>query len=433
MSQVVIGGGASGVHAAAALSDAVLLEPESVAGGLAWPEVPIGRGVCSDVNREAVAELAGSAPAAAGFSMGLWAGGQSWSLPFQRRDLARILPGSESRRALVDWTRARAEMLARDSLLGGGYEQRTYKDWVIRRYGGAAYRLLYGPYAHKRFGDPEQVGVSSALLHHALVLDDGLVGIGSSPEAGWSSLLDGVDVRTDTGLAGIELADGRVSRVLTDDGAMDVDELWLACSLADAAELLGDVIPLGIRKDLEVIRTRHRIQVVVGADASGETPAELHVVDEAPFFRVTVPELLPGGDGLSGHLIAHLSVEDGDPLWSAGDARVIDAVCSALGSTGIAKARATGARVLRMADHDPAWTGPWHPAHNRAAAWFHARGIRLVGRLATHRHADVGQLLAHAMHVAMDPKDWHEATRTRLDPPVRLDDLDVSITRFVER
>ena len=431
MSQVVIGGGPSGVVAAAALEGAVLLDPDRHVGGLEWTEVPVDRGVCDAANAETVAQLAGGAPVATGFGKGLWAGGQVWSLPFQRRELRTILP--DSGRALVEWTRARAELVARDSLLGGGYEERTYKDWVVQRYGGSAFRLLYGPYAHKRFGDPEVAGVSLARLHHGLVLDEGLVGVGATPAAGIEAMLSGVDVRTDVGLAGIELEDDHVKRVLTSDGAVDCDELFLACTLADAAELLGDQLPLGIRTDIGVFTTRHRLQVVVTAELPGDMPAEVHVVDDAPFFRVTVPELLPGGDALAGKLIAHVAVDDGDPLWTSGDGRVVEAVVAGLASTGIARAHDGDARVVRLADWDPAWTGPWHPAWHRVAAWFHKRGIRLVGRVATHRHADLGASLAHAQHVANAADDYHEAGRIRLDPPVRLDDLDVSITRFVER
>lgn len=436
MAKVVIGGGPSGVLAASCLDGAVLLEPEAHAGGVEWPEVPIDRGVAEAVEgaADAIARRAGSAPVAVGFSKGIWSGGALFGIPFSRRQLREMLPSGETSRALLEWTKTRAELIARDTLLGGGYEERFYRDWVVQRYGRSAYQLLYGPYAHKRFGDPEGSSVSLARLHHGLVRDVGVVGIGASPAEGWSTLLEGTEVKTDVGIEGIEVADGRVARVLTDDGAMDVDELWFAGPLHELAEALSDELELGLRMDVGTIETRHRIQVVLPMAARADLPAEIHVVDEAPFFRLTLPELLPGGAALAGHAIAHISCEDGDTLWSASDSRVSEAVASAMSSIGLPAGQASGARVLRLSDYDAAWRGPWHPAWIRLATALEKMGIHLVGRCGMHRHMSAGQELQYYEGLLdTDGPDWHELCRMHLDPPVKLDDLDVSITRFVER
>jgi len=435
MAKVVIGGGPSGIAAAACLGDATLLEAEAHAGGLPWPEVPVDRGVVEEVGGvgASIARHAGAAPVAAGWSRGLWCGGKLWDLPFSRRQLREMLPGGEARRALLEWTRTRAELLARDTLLGGGYEERSYRDWVVQRYGRSAYQLLYGPYGHKRFGDPEVATVNLARLHHGLVRDAHVVGIGASPAAGIAAMLEGTTVRPDCGIEGIELSEGRVSRVLTDEGAVEVDTLWSAAPLHELAEYLGDALSLGLRSDIGGLVSRHRIQVVVPIDGRGDLPGEVHVVDEAPFFRVTLPELVPGGEALAGHAVAHLSVADGDPLWSAADKRVVDAVVAGMQSIGLARASGVG-RVLRLSDYDPAWHGSWHPAWTRVAAALQKMGIVLVGRAGMHRHIHLGQDLAYGDGLLDESgPDWHELARTLLDPPVKLDDLDVSITRFVER
>ena len=52
-------------------------------------------------------------------------------------------------------------------VVGGGMEERSHKDWVVRRMGEPAWRHLYRSYAERRWGLPsEQLSVSLARMYH---------------------------------------------------------------------------------------------------------------------------------------------------------------------------------------------------------------------------------------------------------------------------
>jgi hypothetical protein len=330
-------------------------------------------------------------------------------------------------KALNDWTRTRGRRGLR-SVIGGGHEERSYRDWVVYRHGGAAYRLLFSSWAERRFGSPEQASVSLAHLHHGQP-EQAEVALGRSPEAGWKHLLARVpEVRTWVGIEGIEFEDGRAARVRTDEWTIDIDgPLYISAPPSELADWLEDELSLEMLREVRRLRTRHRLQV--GLKMSGPLPDELQVLDDAPFFRLTSMEPLGGQPGL---VVAHISCDDQNPLWTAGEDRVANEVAEAASALGLGRAEAAG--VQRLADYDPVWqTEPWHPIHVRVSAALAERNIQLVGRAATFRWADPGQELAFAKALGANPDDWHELQRVILDPPVRPDDQDASITRFVER
>ena len=332
-----------------------------------------------------------------------------------------------SARALNDWTRTRGRRGLR-SLIGGGHEERSYRDWVVYRHGGAAYRLLFSSWAERRFGSPEQASVSLAHLHHGQP-EQAEVALGRSPESGWKHLVDRVpEVRTWVGIEGIEFEDGRAVRVRTDEWTIDLDgPLYVAAPPSELADWLEGEVSEELLREVRRLRTRHRLQV--GLNMSGPLPDEVHVLDDAPFFRLTRAEAVGGAPAL---MVAHISCDDQNPLWTAGEDRVAQQVAEAASSLGLGAARPAG--VQRFADYDPVWqTEPWHPIHVRISTALEAMGIQLVGRAATFRWADAGQELAYATALGQSPDDWHELQRTILDPPVRPDDEDASITRFVER
>ena len=61
--------------------------------------------------------------------------------------------------------RARARRV-KQRFVGGGFEERTYRDWVVQRFGDSAYFALYRDYAERRWGPPELTSVSAARVYH---------------------------------------------------------------------------------------------------------------------------------------------------------------------------------------------------------------------------------------------------------------------------
>lgn len=424
MPKVVIGGGPSGVRAAAALG-AILLEAEGQAGGIVHPAFGEDRGVAGAQDAQFVDEGYGAAPSVR-LNRGVIVRGVVHSLPLRRRQLPQMLREG-SARALSDWSQTRGRQALR-SLIGGGHEERSYRDWVVHRHGAAAFNLLFSSWAARRFGAPESASVSLAHLHHSSP-EQAEVGLGSSPEAGWKHLVGRVpEVRTWVGIEGIDLEDGRAVRVRTDEWTLELDgPLYVAAPLAELADWLDEQIPAEILRELRKRPTRHRIQV--GLRMTGDLPDELHVLDDAPFYRLNRAQALGGDASL---VVAHLSCDDQNPLWTSGESRVAEEIAEAASGLGLGTAEPLG--VQRLPDYDPVWTTePWHPAHVRICAALEQAGIQLVGRAATYRWVDPGQELAFATGLGESPEDWHELQRIILDPPVRPDDERASLTRFVER
>ena len=185
---------------------------------------------------------------------------------------------------------------------------------------------------------------------------------------------------------------------------------------------------------LQRLRGRHRISVAMRRVGAGEElPAELHVADPAPFFRLSRPELLFDDVELSGVVVAELSLAAEDPRAALSDAELAALVAESVRRLGLPELDTSTARVRRLAHYDPEWIGPWHPNHLAMALALSAMGLHLVGRLATHRFVDAGRELQYINALLKRPGELRELSRTLLDPPVTLNDQDVSLTRFVER
>ncbi|MCB9758699.1 MAG: hypothetical protein H6739_02570 [Alphaproteobacteria bacterium] len=434
MSRTILGGGPSALRAAAALEGARWLSsgPDRL-----HPELPEDRGLIEDVPgaAEALAAAYGAAPPVDGWTVGIHLDGEILTLPFHRRELLRLLPPLIARDAFAGWVRTRGRIRAQ-KLIGGGFEERCYQDWPVQRFGVAAYERLYARYGAARFGDPEQVNVSAARLHHALPSVGRFVAPGAGPAAGWQALRAAASDRQDIDeIDHIEVRDGKVSAIAAAGGAVPVDgELFYAGPLPPLADWLGDAIPPDLAWDLRGLTTRHRALVaMLRVGAGAELPDELHVLDGAPFFRVSRPERLLGAGDLKGMLLFHLAFDVGDPLWALDDGALADAVAEAARALGLPDVDPATARVDRLPDHDPSWVGPWHPRHVRITDGLQALGVHLVGRAATHRFIDAAQELRLVDALGRNPADAHEHQRTLLDPPVKLDDQDISITRFLER
>ncbi len=365
----------------------------------------------------------------------LWVGGRLVDLPLSRLRLREILPEGEYLRSLGDQARARAKVILRH-FVGGGAEERTYRDWVVQRYGSLTYESLHAPYARNRWGDPGVLNVSLARLHHAAVEEVPRVALGDSPRAGWEALCAGIQSEEGVEVESLGVKDGRVRQLRTAEGSRDVDALYCACPVAQVLAWLGDEVEAGLKWDVSRLPHRHRVQVafpvIGGEDVTRGLPEEIHVVHaDAPFFRLTRPEALPGAGDLAGWLVAHLSMGPSDRRWSLSDTDLCNVVAEGLASLGLHVFVGEG-RVERFRAYDPGWVGPWHPVQIRVLAALEALGITMVGRVGGYRWLDPGQELAVGMALGSEEASHpREIFRVLADPPVRALDEDTSLDAFV--
>ena len=83
---------------------------------------------------------------------------------------------------------------------------------------------------------------------------------------------------------------------------------------------------------------------------TGDLPDELHVLDDAPFYRLNRAQALGGDASL---VVAHLSCDDQNPLWTSGESRVAEEIAEAASGLGLGTAEPLG--VQRLPDYDPVW------------------------------------------------------------------------------
>lgn len=437
MSRIIIGGGPAGLRAAAAAQDATLFDPTETLGGLTHPELPEDRGLADPAGEAQIAAVYGAAPAipAERLTTALRCNGVTVALPMRRRQLASLLPKDALVPAIVEMARVRARARMHD-LMGGGQERRSVAHWGDHLFGQVLYDQVYNAYIRQRYGDPEELNVSVARVHHGVAAPDSWVGLGRTPAEGVAALRRKIPrVHQGVRLEAIEVRGGKVDALRTAEGRVELPgELWYAGPLESLGGLLGDALPTGPRWQLQRLRGRHRVSVAMRRVGAGdELPAELHIADPAPFFRLSRPELLFDDVDLAGLVVAELSLAADDPRAALSDVDLATLVADAVKTLGLPELDTSTVRVRRLHHYDPEWIGPWHPNHLAMALALSAMGIHLVGRLATHRYVDVGQELQYMAALQKRPGELRELSRTLLDPPVTLNDQDVSLTRFVER
>jgi hypothetical protein len=327
-------------------------------------------------------------------------------LPMRKRDLVRLL-GEAAPGVLAHYALARLASRRRQ-LEGVGIEERTYEDWVRRRMGAAAHDLLYASYAEHRFGAPTQeLSVSVARLHH-----------GARPQPARADRVDprGVEIRVGS-VRRLVVEAGRVRRIELDDGTLDCDGLWIARSPATIAHWLGDALDPALRVDAQRLVADSAVRVALAGDVPLD---EIHVLDrDAPFFRVRRTESA---------VAFHVRVPQGTAV---DESAIVDAVSAAAAKLGSFSAQ--GARVDVVADAAPRWLVGTHARLRRVLAAWSALGIAGVGRSGTMSLVDRATEIAFARALAHGEADQRELHRRLLDPPVRVDDLDASLLRFVER
>lgn len=365
---VIVGGGPGAVQAAGALRalgrHVVLLQEGPVAGQLTHAEVPVGRGVAESGGER----LTDWRPV--DVDRGVLVHDRVIPLPMRPNHLFRAMPPRVHPEAARAFAKARANIQLRE-FIGGGREQRSYRDWVVQRFGEPVFRQLYAPYCTKRFGDPTRVTANAARRVHA-----GESGTLVAPVQGAGvavkAALAGVEVRTDVVVTGLEA--GRVlttAGVVEGDVFVDVPPPRAVAWMPDNAALVHEV---------ERLESHHAIEVIVAGGA--ELPFETHVVDErAAFFRLIRAGRLPGNPDV---LVAHYAVGGDDPRWELDDATLVSATVGMLRAIGVRDAEAGLGAVRRIAEHHPVWSSTHHARMRVYLLALERLGITPVGRAGLH-------------------------------------------------
>ncbi|MFT5587150.1 MAG: hypothetical protein ACI9VR_004758 [Cognaticolwellia sp.] len=428
MPPVLIGSGPCALRAAAAIPQVQWLDASPRV--VDHPHLPVDMGLFEDHGTAGIVQELAGASSSVSLNSQILAKGRRLELPFRRRELARMLPLKGAQRALTDWTKTRANIRARE-VIGGGHEQRCYRDWVVYRYGRALYEQIHAPYAERRFGDPDAVAIAVAKIHHGVTDSPGWARFGESASSAHESLLSHTQ-REAAEFEGVELQDGKVCAVFTDQGRVETNRLFWAGPIPELAEWLEGEVSEVMAVDMRRLKTRHRIEAFLPMPGAELLPEVLHIVDKAPFFRVTPVSMKD--DGILDGVCCHIALDDGAPEWGMGDARLLAQCAEAISALEIGRADESSGLLRRMADYDPAWqVGRWFPDATRVTRALHEMGIGLVGRSAAYRWMDPGQSLRLARSIGEDPGVWHEALRTQVDPPIKLADEGVPVTRFIER
>lgn len=362
------------------------------------PDRMLGSGWCAEPAPSGFA----SAPSPA---RGLLIRGKVLPLPLSRSDLGRLLPAPQLARASLALGRARASS-AIAAFVGGGREERSYKDWVQYRFGQPLYQALFAPYATARFGDPETLLCGVARVVHGEVrtegcsVPDGLLHDDGPTERAVVTAIRRGQVTTEAGdLQGavvIDLAPSELLRVWEHDVTLDLD-----------ASRLG---------------ARHGIDVFV----SGRLPdgiTELHVVG-APFFRAVAT---PDG------VVLHLAVEPGAPEWSEDDQALAQRLVTAAEAAGLPGLSAVGATIRRLPRHYPVWS----TSHlTRLRTWTDAlvdAGIEPVGRLGLVAPMSPAAIAAYAEDRLIRGASLRDCIRSHVEPPTRDAEARPRLSAFVGR
>lgn len=424
---VVVGGGPGGVHAAAALAMAgrrvTLLQEGPHVGGYAHPDIPLSRGVTPAAGPLAE-QLHGAMVPVEGLDRGIHLDGRTHRLPLGRAEIARLVPPAQAASAAVAWSRTRGTIELR-KIIGGGSELRTYRDWVVQRFGEPVFERFYAAYCQARFGAPDEISCNAARVFHGTVAEGPVY----APARGPALPSGGFDVRTDVVIRSVQ-----GGQVETDDGLF-TGEVFLDVAPRRVVEWLGAAATPAMVNDVGFLTARNALQVLVRCpEGAADLPFETHVLGGAPFYRIVRPALLPGCGALEGTLSVHYALDAGDPLWAAEDAVVASRTVEALAAIGIGGASADGARVQRIRDHHPNWMGTHLVRMRRYLIGLEDLELVPVGRAGLHAPLELAAETAWLEGLLLSERPTLRALlRHHVEPPV-LDSADrAHLTRFVER
>jgi hypothetical protein len=365
-----------------------------------------------------------------GPARGLAIGGQVIALPVPAPALPGLVsavPGAARLRSLA---RARVRN-ALAEVVGGGQEERSYEDWAVRRFGRPLHDGIFAPYAVARWGRPaDDLAASLARVVHGT--PDPRTPHAPVPDCGkrWSDALHGASVQVQELQAPLQLVveDGKVGAIGSADGTVHTlpGPLWTTCSPDRVARWLGADCPVEARAQAphlpmaDVLATR-----VSGLDSLG--PAELHVVAGGGAVWAAV----------AGPVVPGRQLRTTLPLGSSLDQSDLDVLSHRALSTLRSAAGCDGGAieaVVGVPSWQPAWTPTSHARLRRVLLAWDALGIIPVGRGGLYADVDPPLIQAHVQSLLDGPggSSWDRLRRFAA-PPVRAKDLDVPLTRLIER
>lgn len=437
--RLVIGVGPDALRAAAvraALEGPVTLVQQGPGGsGLEHPDLPLdsGRLSASPSSRGLAEQVLGPLVEAPAGSRGVLLGGRISSLPLRRRGLLAFLPPAHRVELIRGWLRAR-RAIANADLTGTDREERTYKDWVVRRMGEPAWTFLIRDWVGRRAGvDPELLGAPAARWAHATP-DPGPHQVpGGRPhvalEAAEALLrARGGRVLSHARPVRLHLAGGRVRGVELSDGQrLDAaGPVWVARAPATVLSWLPQDLAAPLVQDAARLPRVDLVVVCLKGEVDG-LPETLHVLDAgAPFFTVLTPY------GIKEYALFLSSLPSGAPTPALED--LARRTAEAARRLGVGEFTPQEARMERAIEHLPVWTEGAHARFHRLVNLFGDIGILTVGRRGAMCPLDVGQEIELAAALAgQESPDLRGALRAWAEPPPRQDDLHVALRPFIHR
>lgn len=430
---IVIGHGPCALRAAGALSltgqpvTLLLLSPHPL--GLADPTLPAGRAAweAATADRKEAEGILGALRPADDLRVGIQSDSDLRSLPLSVTQVHQLFPSGSRRAAAQSWLRARGRNGLAE-LIGGGQEERSYRDWVVRRMGAPAWEELYSPYVRRRWA-PEADDLSASLarrVHGPTTETPRWV-----PADGRSASLEharaairasGGEIKLGVQVHRLGLSDGQVDSVDTHDGKVSVDgPLYTTVAPGHLATWLGDALPGTVRHDATHLEAAPMAVVGMRAQRPG-APDEVHILaSQARFWRTVA---VPGSDGRRAF---HVTLPAGQVPPDAGE--LIQEVATSARDLGW-EVDPEEATVDILEDWVPRWTATGHARMRVVSRAFREVGVHGVGRAGAFADLDPPAEVAYARHVARDPLAvW----RRLAAPPVRAADLGARITRFLCR
>lgn len=431
---VVIGSGADGLRAAAMLASTgvsvCLLQESETPHGFVHPSLGEGDGrLHIEPSLKGAAErVLGPLVDAPPVQRWVFSNGVMHALPLTRRSVASIF----ERDHLADVGRRFVERRVRNGLIpltGEGQEERTYREWVVRRMGDPAYQHAYSNYALRRWGlDGDSLSVAVARAHHNPHARSSPVMLGGDQNT-WSDVAvetirrNGGEVHTSANVRGFKVSDGRVVAVKVGRKNIVIDgPVWVARNPSVVAGWLGDALPSGGHVDAGLLEAHDRVRVAFDVEHTIEAD-EVHLLDGSNgAFRV-----------VQSFGSTHTVVFDATVSPFAPDPDVED-LARCAHQLGWKSADPSTVRVERLHEWVPLWAPVIHPRLRRLNLAFRDFGIVSVGRRGTFAPIDAGtELMLAARYAGDSDPDQREAMRVLLDPPVKDDDLNASFRDFIWR
>jgi hypothetical protein len=309
-------------------------------------------------------------------------------------------------------------------VVGGGQEERTYRDWVVRRMGTPAYEVLYADYAERRWGrSGKDISASMARVAHSPALATERVApadVRDHETTRAEALVSAHGGRVHNATSVRFVVEGRkLARIeLGEEEVVDVKDrtVWAVTSPAVVADWLGASCPASARHLAAGLASNPSLRVRLSS-ARVDSPDEVHVLDPAPCWRfVRAP------DDPSAWLVS---------ATGAPSSALLEDIRDFAKQTNMVGSDSEIVSSAQVPGGVPVWGPVDHARLRTVLDTYSTLGIRLSGSAGTLTALDPTSLVAH-VEALMDagPAELQEAWRMIAAPPTLVEDLDARITHF---